>query len=456
MKINFGWKIIYEVSGRHKSGIQTEGESVDRKSSIIETISQIQEWNRFLEYKVENQHLNHYEAALFREYIEDKRFLKMKAQIDGNCFPEDYPIKKIVNKEGTNKKRIVYSFSNDIGITLKFLAFQLYAFDDLFSDNCYAFRRTCGVGDALKRILRNPEIPNQYCLKADISNYFNSIDTRRLLESLIPVKHRDEPLYHLFERILLEERVWEQGRIISDRHGAMAGIPIAPFFANIYLADLDKHFSDIGVEYFRYSDDILIFADSEEELLQIKSDLYNRLYQKGLFVNPEKEKIAKPGEKWEFLGFSYQERQFDLSDNTKRKIKGKIRRKAEALRRWQRKKRLTSDKAAIGFIRAMNRKFYGSEESDDFTWSRWFFPNLTIDTGLREIDRYMQEYIRYAVTGRHYKGNYRISYEKMKEWGYHSLVHEYYQFRKEIGERGYCWQTYSGYGNNNKNPMAEK
>ena len=86
----------------------------------------------------------------------------------------------------------------------------------------------------------------------------------------------------------------------------------------------------------------------------------------------------------------------------------------------------------IGFIKAMNCKFYGGNNEDtqeDFTWCRWFFPNIMVDTSLMEIDKYMQEYIRYIITGRHYKGNYRITYEQMKEWGYRSLVHEYYMLR---------------------------
>ena len=47
----------------------------------------------------------------------------------------------------------------------------------------------------------------------------------------------------------------------------------------------------------------------------------------------------------------------------------------------------------------------------------------------------MQEYLRYTVTGRHYKGNYRISYEQLRQWGYTSLVHEYYQRRERLGFR---------------------
>lgn len=62
-------------------------------------------------------------------------------------FPKDVPEKKIVNKDGTTKKCIVYSFDPDSSITLKFIACQLYAVDDYFADNCYAFRRKHGVLD---------------------------------------------------------------------------------------------------------------------------------------------------------------------------------------------------------------------------------------------------------------------------------------------------------------------
>lgn len=405
---------------------------MDKNGSVLGVIDRDEEWKRFIQYKEEHQHLNEYEARQLKEYVDNKKYVRMKKLIEEHKFPGEFPVKKIVNKEGTEKKRVVYSFSDDVSITLKFIAFQLYKFDDIFSSNCYAFRREYGVGDALRRILRNKKIQNMYCLKADISNYFNSIDVQILLEKLDGIKQRDLSLYQLFEQILSEDRVIENNRIVSEHHGAMAGIPIAPFFANIYLMELDNYFEEQGTEYFRYSDDILLFADTYDALMMRKHELYGRLQDWGLTINPEKEHISVPGETWEFLGFSYDNGQFDLSANTKRKIKAKIKRKADALRRWRRKKGLSPDKAAIGFVRAMNRKFYGGEGRDDFTWSRWFFPNLTVDHGLKEIDKFMQDYIRYTVTGRHYKGNYRITYQQLKEWGYRSLVHEYYVKKQQL------------------------
>ena len=68
---------------------------------------------------------------------------------------------------------------------------------------------------------------------------------------------------------------------------------------------------------------------------------------------------------------------------------------------------------------------------DDFTWCRWFFPVIDTADSLKIIDEYLIEYIRYLSSGRHYKGNYRITYEHIKELGFRSLVNEYYRYKEE-------------------------
>lgn len=399
--------------------------------SIIAEIKQQKNWEDFLEYKESNRHLPKTEKEGIQKFIAEARYMHYAGLMEQGHFPASFPNKKIINKMGTDKKRIVYSFETEKNIVLKFIAYRLWAYDDYFSGNCYAFRKGYGVRDAVRRIRRCRKLRMKYCFKADISNYFNSIPTEQLLERLTFVKERDPDLYRIFAAILNEKRVWENGNLIFEEHGAMAGTPLAPFFANVYLAGMDRCYEEKQIPYFRYSDDILIFVDTKEELARCQAEFYQRIEEEKLAVNEAKVCVRAPGEILEFLGFSFDAGKVDLSESTKRKIKGKIKRKAEALRRWQRKKKLSSDKAAIGFIRAMNHKFYGEEKDDDFTWNRWFFPNLTESAGLKEIDAYMQEYIRYSVTGRHYKGNYRISYEQMKKWGYRSLVHEYYKVRKQ-------------------------
>ena len=404
--------------------------------SIIDRINSLEEWQSFLNSKKSSKSLSISEEKELVKFIDNKRYEYYYDLIKDNNFPSDFPYKKIINKSGTDKKRIVYSFSNEENIVLKFIAFNLYQFDYYFNNNCYAFRRNYGVKDAIRKFKGNEEYAKKYCFKVDISNYFNSIDIDILLKKLVFVREQDEELFRLFEKILREDRVYENGNIVSDSHGAMAGMPCSPFFANVYLSDVDKYFEEYGVEYFRYSDDVLIFADGKEDMEKIIDIFLTKVKENKLRLNESKVSLYKPYESFEFLGFSYNNGIIDISDNTKRKLKAKIKRKANALRRWQRKKNLSSDKAAIGFIKAMNCKFYGGKNNgdaqEDFTWCRWFFPNIMVDTSLIEIDKYMQEYIRYIITGRHYKGNYRITYEQMKEWGYRSLVHEYYAKDRKI------------------------
>lgn len=403
--------------------------------NILDSLYEERQWQEFLQYKIEKQHLSGKEQKEMEEYIHEKKYLPLLKQMEQEGYELPLPVKKEINKGGTSKKRVVYSYPEDFSMLLKMVAFLLYRYDGMFSDNCYAFRRNFGVKDAIRRIRNTKGISEKYCLKVDISNYFNSIDVPMLLEKLIFLKKEDVSLYDMLERILtadkaivcIEKRsMTSENVVVEEKRGAMAGIPISPFFANVYLAEMDHYFEEQGILYFRYSDDILIFADSIEDLNRYQEILYKGIEEHHLSLNPSKVHISTPGEMWEFLGFCYRNEQVDLSDNTKRKIKGKIKRKAQALRRWQIKKGLSGEKAAKGFIKAMNHKFFDSGDGTEFSWSRWFFPNLTTADGLAEIDDYMQQYIRYCVTGRHYKGNYRISYERMKEWGYRNLVHEYY------------------------------
>ena len=402
---------------------------------VWERLSEEEFWKEFLDYKIEKQHLFEKEQKVFRDFIDEKRYLRLIYDIRKQDYIPPIPFKKEISKADTDKKRVIYSFEEDFNILLKGIAFYLYIFDGEFSDNCYAFRRNYGVKDAIRRIKCIKGLGDKYCLKLDIHNYFNSIDVDILLEKLGFIKKSDEELYLFFEKLLMLDRAYVGNDIISEKRGAMAGTPISPFFANVYLLDMDKLFESENVIYFRYSDDILVFADSEDDIKKYQYKIFEIINQNKLTINLDKTKLCKPKEEWEFLGFSYDNGEIDLSSNTIRKMKAKIKRKAHALRRWADRKNLSGERAARGFIKAMNKKLYTYKYQEvrgtEFSWSRWFFPCITTDKGLKIIDEYLQKYIRYAVTGRHYKGNYKISYDKLKEWGYRNLINEYWNGRNE-------------------------
>ena len=266
-----------------------------------------------------------------------------------------------------------------------------------------------------------------WAYKLDIHDYFNSISIPILLPILKRLLADDPDLFRFFERMLTDDRAVADGQVVQEKRGIMAGTPTAPFLADVYLMEVDRYFAEAGVVYARYSDDIILFAPDRETLEGHKDALLGFLAQYRLEVNPSKEKIYAPDEPFEFLGFKCLGRSIDLSEATKLKMKGKIRRAARALHRWQIRKGYDPQRAMKGLIRIFNDKFFESGDPRALTWSRWFFPVITRVDGLREIDSYLQQYIRYLGTGRHTKANYRVRYADLKALGYRSLVREYYR-----------------------------
>ena len=156
-----------------------------------------------------------------------------------------------------------------------------------------------------------------------------------------------------------------------------------------------------------------------------------RKYQ--LEVNPDKEKIYSPDDAYEFLGFKCHGFDIDISEATKKKMKGKIKRATKSLMRWRIRNNMEPEKAMKGLINHFNRVFFENDDTETLTWSRWFFPVINQTDGLKEIDHYLQQNIRFLSTGKHNKTNYKIDYAQLKQLGYRSLVNEYYKWiGKEI------------------------
>ncbi|MCR5596194.1 MAG: hypothetical protein K6G12_10115 [Lachnospiraceae bacterium] len=386
------------------------------------------QWKKFYDNREASGHLSKNELASLNSLILNKRYLPIaRGILDGTY---DFSIPRIarISKGGSSKKRIVYLFEDDEVWVLKFLSFLLHKYDGLFSDSCYSFRRDQNAKTAVVRILSVPDIDDKYVLKSDIHDYFNSVPVKRMCDRLKSAISDDPELTGFLCKLLSVDMAYdpENDILIRGERGVMAGTPIAPFLANLYLTGMDRYFENENILYLRYSDDILMFTDTEEEALKCNDILTDMIGKEGLTINGEKFKLISPGEEWEFLGFKYNRGTIDISDNTKRKIKSKIKRKAHSVYRWRIKKEVPFEKAAFVMIRSFNAKFYDIKEEGDFSWSKWFFPLINTTESLKEIDEYLISYIRFLYKGKHYKGNYRIKYKQLKELGFRSLVNEYW------------------------------
>ena len=396
--------------------------------SVLDHLSDERLWNAFYEYKRSLACPKRFAEEL-RGFIREKRYLPV-CETMRTSFP--LPVKSVLSKAGSDKKRTVYTYPAPENTVLKLLTWYLLRqADGLFSDGLFSFRPGRTAKDAVRRLLRARGISAMYGYKTDIHDYFNSVPVERLLPMLRDALPEDGALYAFLAALLLEPDVIDRGKRAREKKGIMAGTPQSAFYANLFLSDLDRTFSVKNVFYMRYSDDILLFAETEEEREEYISFIRSFLSDRQLTVNPDKEQRIAPGEPFVYLGFSFDGRKVDVAPMSVVKMKRKMRRKRDALARWKKRNGLGGERAARAFIRVFNRKLFEVPGDNELSWTKWYFPVINTSEGLHAIDLYAQDCIRFLLSGTHTKKRFDVRYETLKEMGYRSLVHEYYDSRKQ-------------------------
>ena len=394
--------------------------------SLLDALSQAETWEAFYQYKIGLARPKEETTAL-RDYIDRRAYLPVGEAIGrGKAFP--LPRRAVISKLHSEKKRIVYIYPEPENTLLKLLTWLLLRrYDELFSSGLYSFRPGRTAKDAIRALLAAPGLREMYAYKADISNYFNSIDVARFLPELREAVSDDPTLYRFLSGLLLEPRVLEKGSVLTEQKGIMAGTPLSAFYANLFLRELDWEFASAGIPYARYSDDIILFSPTEAETQALAARLREGLSARGLALNPAKETFYTPESGWTFLGFCCKNGEIDIAPATLDKLKAKMRRKTRALARWRDRTGNTGEQAASAFIRIFNRKLLEMPTGSELSWSSWFFSVITTTESLHGIDLYAQDCLRFLISGKRTKARYNVRYEDLKALGYRSLVHAYYE-----------------------------
>ena len=396
---------------------------------MLEKLSNHNEWLKYYNDLCDRGHIDRKEKEDLKKFIDNKEYLSIANDIYNYNF--SYPLKKEISKMGKSKKRIVYIYPREENYIFKFISSKFYKYEYLFTNNLYSYRKNLLVKDAIKKISRFDNKNNMYIYKVDISNYFNSIDIDILISILEKYITDDIELLNFLKRVLLNNKVIYKDSIIEEKKGAMGGVPISAFLANIYLKEVDDYYAQNNVDYFRYADDIIIFAHSSTELESYTHTLKEFIKKFKLTINSDKENYYYPNDKFEFLGFSFYNDLVDLSDSSIKKIKGRIKRSARGFRRWMIKHKAEAEYTLKAMNRKFNNKFYKVKDSNDLNWSLWYFPLINTTKSLNIIDKYMQENLRYIVCGKYNQRNFRkVPYEVLKKCNYKPLVHEYYEYNK--------------------------
>lgn len=397
--------------------------------SLLDQILRESTWEAFYEYKLSLACPKQFTKAL-RKFIDEKRYIGL---YDKLVTRKEFslPVRSVISKLGSDKKRIVYTYPEDESTVYKLIThLMLRKYDHLFERGLYSFRPGKTAKDAVRGLLGTADLSKMYAYKADIHDYFNSVPVDEMNEVLKNVLSDDNELYEMLSGLLAEPDVVYRGRVIREKKGIMAGTPQSAFYANIFLTEMDRRFSEKGVIYARYSDDIILFAPAEEEVKEHAEYIRDHLARHSLEINPSKEDFYSPGDGFTFLGFMCKGNVVDIAPVTLTKLIKKMHRKRDALVRWRKRNDVKPEKAACAFIRVFNRKLLESPRDNELSWSNWFFPVINTTESLHAIDQCAQDCLRYIISGKHTKGRFNVRYEDLKALGYRSLVNAYYSYRK--------------------------
>ena len=333
------------------------------------------------------------------------------------------PVEAWLNKADGRKKRIFQYPPTDELLFRTVNRLLQPAAADVASPWCRSFLPGGGARAAFRSVLADGGVGDKGAVRLDVRDYFNSIDVADLLDRL-PEPFAPGPVRALLGAALLDPRVDRGGRVVDGTpKGVMAGTPLAPLLATLYLRELDEEVAGTGATYARYSDDIVALAPLAD-LPELERLLRARLSERGLDVNEAKSSVVGPGEPWDFLGFRWHRDAIGLAPITERKLRARSTRLARGLLRWRERTGAGTERAVSAFWRRTNRRLYGvPSERSDFSWATWFLPMLDRPEGLESLDAHLQREARYAGTGRRTARARRlVPYEALVDAGHVPLV----------------------------------
>lgn len=418
-----------------------EGVGNTEEHSILEDLMDDAKWDEFLDHLISDGE-NMSEDLQTSNLIRNREYRDICERISKGEYRFSNPTRIEIPKPGKKETRKVYTLKRGKDIrehtVIRMIAWLLNRYSYLFSPNLYSITDNDGVRGAINHLLTILEGNDKYCYKADLTNFFNTIDIDLLMEDLYRyLDDRDMDLVKLLEGILRNPNVKaigpdgrRMGLVEDNDKGVMAGMPFASFLSNFFLKDLDWILYLNGVSYYRYADDIMVAIDNSFDLDAVEKFVTEYVSARHLTLNPKKIERYEPGEDFIFLGICFNSGKTTISDNTVKKQKARIKVAARKFRRKYERGLITRDTALAMMVRWLGNYHYGSDFMP-YSFTKMYFPLISSSEKLNIIDRYAQECIRYVYTGKMRQGgSSEVKYGVMKMLGYLPLVSAFRIYKK--------------------------
>jgi RNA-directed DNA polymerase len=380
---------------------------------------------------------------LYRIKETDERLL-LAEQICTGTYVWSVPEKLLLAKNGSTKKRTVYMYSGKDRFIIGALYRALGILNsENIADNCFSYKRGVNTSSAIKYISAIKKDSTLFGVKLDISAYFNSVNREHLNNCLTELFGETSGIRKSMDSIFNNDIVMYKGQELLEYKSLVPGCALGSFFANYCLRELDYHFKDKGIVYARYSDDIIVFAETEALVNEHLDVIKERIFAYGLTINESKYVHFLPEQDVEYLGLKLGAEGIDISNHAKNKLKATIRRWVKAGRKSIEIDGKNFDRVAKNMVNRLNWKLYKSYVQDErkFGWAYYAFRYITDLQSLTELDFYLRDRLRYLKTGRNNKANVKaLNDEDFRNLGVLSLYDMYLLFHEDFDY--YCEVAY--------------
>lgn len=252
-------------------------------------------------------------VAQFKESDINRIFHLSKIIRNGNFSFNHLSAKLIPKTDG--KYRVICIPTVKDRVVQRALTKTLYEYNYTLENSVnHGFVKGKSVRTAIEQSIK---LRNNYpwVFKVDIAAFFDNLDRLLLFKKIKKeIKHRS--LHTIlnaaanveisFNSNAERSKIRRQG--IKDGIGVRQGMPLSPFFANLYLKEFDEFVERNQLKVIRYADDIIGFASSEEECIEVQLKCEDALRSIGLGIKSSKTEISQPRQTVSFLGLgvSYQ------------------------------------------------------------------------------------------------------------------------------------------------------
>lgn len=238
-------------------------------------------------------------AALWIE-INAKRLCK---ELE-NCDYEPMPaVSFSVAKKSGGCRRISKLTAVDTAIQYAVIDAVNAKCEEAFSPKSFAYREGRGIGAAVELFCANAG-NYRFAAKIDPSACFDNIDYDVLRNSVFSLVD-DEKTADLIMRFAQMPYI-ENSEVVQPQKGILQGAPLCPLLCNIYLHNLDMFLEEQGIEFVRYADDVVIFANTLDSVRKGSEKAKNFINDTlKLNINERKFKIDAPVN-LKYLGYRFE------------------------------------------------------------------------------------------------------------------------------------------------------